>query len=655
MRENWQESVYSDGTAQFVSCPQPRMGQDVTISVRFYDDAPIDGVLLWTRQNGALVLREMKETKREKGLVYYSAKVQVQEKRLEYRFFLLGKERTWYYNQRGVTTYMPDQQESFVLLTDYRQPQWVKSAVFYQIFPERFAAGDPANAVRSGEYTYDGHPAIHRDNWEDEPLPYDQGYCLDFHGGDLTGIKEKIPYLKKLGVTCLYLNPIFRAPSTHKYDCIDYFHVDEHFGGDEALAELSRELHANGMKLILDISINHTGTAHRWFNRDGLFFDKSVGAYNNPDSEERGYYFFRDKDTAQPDPESLHPNAIAGEYSNEYKGWWDIPSLPVLNYTSQSLRRVLYEAEDSVLKKWLKPPYEIDGWRFDVADVMARNNEVQLAEQVWPQICENIRSVKGKGTDYILAEDWDECSHMLQGDAWDSPMNYYGCCRPIRGFYGQGDYYYRASHALMARGYKMQAEDIKEQIQSYLSHLPYVMQQNQFNLLNSHDIPRLHNDPSLTEGDVRGAIYLMFMLIGAPSVYYGDEAGIDGWESSIEGCRFPMPWSKDIESTSQYDLYHSLMMLRKEHKAMTEGGQKFLYAKGNVLALARFNEEETIVALCSSSDHEEEVVLRTDLLGCSGISADTDLLGRDICVTQTGKGEVKVKLPAHEALLFMLD
>lgn len=127
---------------------------------------------------------------------------------------------------------------------------------------------------------------------------------MDFYGGDLEGIKQKIPYLKELGVTALYINPIFEAPSVHKYDCIDYFHMGRHFGGDEALAELSRALHENGMKLILDISINHTGVEHKWFNRDGVFFDKSQGAYNNPGSVERSFYFFK-------------------EGSNEYKGWVD--------------------------------------------------------------------------------------------------------------------------------------------------------------------------------------------------------------------------------------------------------------------------------------------------------------------------------------------
>ena len=142
------------------------------------------------------------------------------------------------------------------------------------------------------------------------------------------------------------------------------------------------------MKLILDVSINHTGIANKWFNRDGTFFPKNQGAYNNPDSEERSYYFFKE--------------------DNSYKAWWDVATLPTLNYTSQKLRNRLYRDSDSLVKKWLKPPYSIDGWRFDVADVMARNDEIQLHHEVWPEINASIKEENPQA--YVLAEDWTDCS-----------------------------------------------------------------------------------------------------------------------------------------------------------------------------------------------------------------------------------------------------
>ena len=348
----------------------------------------------------------------------------------------------YFYTQNGITTYVPDFTYDFVILADYVQPEWVKDAVFYQIFPERFCNGDESNDVQDGEYARDGHPTIKMKSWDDPALTYQEGFCLDFYGGDLQGITRKIPYLKELGVTALYLNPIFTAPSVHKYDCLDYFHVDPHFGGDEALAELSKALHENGMKLILDISINHTGIDHKWFNKDGIWFDKSVGAYNNPDAPERAYYFFGD--------------------NNSYLPWLGVETLPTLNYTSDALREVIYRAEDSVLKKWLKPPYSIDGWRFDVANIMGRKDELQLSHELWPEIRQSIREVNPQA--YILAEEWGDCGAYLQGSEWDAPMNYYGCGRVIRQFLGEPDLFMARNPILRQVPYKMTAEDVKNRV-----------------------------------------------------------------------------------------------------------------------------------------------------------------------------------------------
>lgn len=627
---DWKNSVYSDGTIYYVSNQRPQLGSTVHVRIRMYEDAPVQHVMLWVRQNGAQRIEEMKREETRVGLSYFGADFTMQDPRCEYRFYLICADRIWFYTQRGMQDYMPDHSHNFVLLSDYVQPAWVKSAVFYQIFPERFANGDPDNDVKDGEYEVEGHPAVHRKNWEDTPLPYEKGFCLDFHGGDLAGIEQKIPYLKKLGVTALYINPIFRAPSVHKYDCIDYFHVDEHFGGDEALVSLSKALHENGMKFILDISINHTGVSNKWFNRYGTFFDKSIGAYNNPDSEERGYYFFE-------------------KGSNRYKGWWDIENLPTLNYSSDALRNRLYRAEDSVLKKWLKPPYSIDGWRFDVADVMARNGKYQFADEVWPEIRKSIKEVNPQA--YILAEDWDECSERQQGNAWDSPMNYYGCSRVIRDFYGQPDLFLARNPVMQSSTRRLTAADVQNVILSYLSKMPYVFWQNQFNLVDSHDVPRFHNDPAITWKDVRGMAIMMFALIGCPSIYYGDEAGIDGLPQTNEGCRYPMPWSRDITHTKEYALYHRLIGIRKSSTAFTEGGMQFLYAEGQTLAFARQDDQKTFVAVISCENKEVEAALPLSVLGVTAPVSDTDLLGEKLNYKKTEEG-ILLSLSVQDAYLF---
>lgn len=623
--KNWLESVYSDGTAEFVSNPHPKLRETVKIRIRMYADAPVTHVYLRSLPNGMEYLTEMHIVKKERGLVYYEAPLKINETKVRYQFYLVCKDAIYFYTQKEITTYVPDHTYDFKLMTDYVQPEWVKEAVFYQIFPERFCNGDESNDVKTGEYSQDGFAAIQMPSWDAKPLTYRQGHCLDFFGGDLQGVTKKIPYLKELGVTAVYLNPIFIAPSVHKYDCLDYFHVDPHFGGDEALAELSAALHENGMKLILDISINHTGIDHKWFNRDCGWFDKSVGAYNNPDSQERDYYFF-------------------GK-NNSYHGWFGVDTLPTLNYTSEALRDVIYRAEDSVLKKWLKPPYNIDGWRFDVADVFARNDEVQLSHELWPEIRKSIKAENPQA--YILAEDWGDCADHMQGSEWDSPMNYYGCGRVIRQFLGEPDLFMMRNPVLRSVPYKMTAEDVKNRVMEHLAKLPYALQENQFNLFDSHDVSRLHNNPAIHPEEYRGAVIFQFLLTGAASIYYGDEAEIGGVLGTNEGCRYPMPWDKDIASCEAYKLNQTMAKTKAAHKALSSGGMKFLYAEKNVVAIARFHQDEAFVGVISTSGQDEEIRLPLGAIGAEGFKQE--LFGKTLETRKLNDNSIQLTVKAHQS------
>lgn len=619
--EQWLESVYSDGTECFVSNPQPELGETVEIQIRMYEDAPVQHVFLRSVPNGAERLTEAEKTSVRNGLAYYTARLQMTEKRMQYQFYLVSDEVIYYYNQKEITTYIPDQTYDFVLLADYVQPAWVKSAVFYQIFPERFCNGNPDNDVKDGEYQHEGNAAIQVKNWEDAPLAYEEGHALDFFGGDLEGVIQKIPYLKELGVTAVYLNPIFSAPTIHKYDCMDYFHVDSHFGGDEALAALSKALHENEMKLILDISINHTGAANKWFKR----------ACENPDAVERGYYFF-------------------DENGRDYVCWCGVKNLPTLNYLSEELREEIYRGENSVLRKWLKKPYCIDGWRFDVADVFARNNEIQLAHELWPEIRKCIREENSEA--YILAEDWGDCAGYLQGNEWDAPMNYFGCGRVIRQFIGLPDLFLERNPILKTVSYEMTAEDVKSRILQHLAKLPYVIWQNQFNLLDSHDVPRIHNYKTVNKEEYLGAVILQFMLIGTPSIYYGDEVGIEGHTKGDEGYRYPMPWSKMPElNHDMFTFYQTLANLKKENKALTEGGMKFLYAEGKILAIARFYEKNMWVAVMSVDDRTQSIRLPLKSIGAERPKKDIDLFGKKLNYKALDGKSILLEVEAHKAYL----
>lgn len=628
--EQWLESVYSDGTDVFVSNPQPSPGEWVQIQLRLYEDAPVQHVILRSVPNGAETLMDMYRYKTENGLAYYEAWIQVNEKRLPYHFYLVSNGKIYYYNQKGITAYIPDSSHDFVLLTEYRQPSWVKSAVFYQIFPERFCNGNPENDVKDGEYRYRGNYPK-KMSWNDRPLSYYEGFSMDFFGGDLEGVQEKIGYLKELGVTAVYLNPIFQAPSIHKYDCVDYYHVDPHFGGDEALANLTKALHENGMKVILDISINHTGVEHRWFNMDGVFFDKSEGGYHHPDSRERDFYFF--------EPEG-----------NGYHKWAGIDTLPTLDYRSEALRDEIFRAETAVLRKWLKPPYNIDGWRFDVADVFARNNQVQLAHELWPQIRTAIREENPDA--YILAEDWGDCTQYLQGSEWDSPMNYFGCARVLRSFLGLPDFFLCKSEVLKNISHRCSAEEVQERVMQYLAKIPYVLWQNQFNLLDSHDFARVHNYSYVNQEEYRGAVIMQFMLIGTPSVYYGDEVGIDGDIYGDEGYRHTMPWNEIPERNREtYEFYRKLMHLKQQSKVFQDGGMKFLYAKDKVVALARFYQNKAYVAVMSVSEGVQRIRLPLKAIGVLQIPGEWDVFGRRLRWESSDDKGIWLDVQPHQAYL----
>lgn len=633
MNNDWLQSVYSDTTENFVSNPCPHKGENITIRLRMAENEEIREVMLRTREFGIENRIPMKQVSLERGLKIYEAEVCVNDARFHYQFYLVTKDTIYYYTQYRITDYIPDETRDFVILADYERPTWVQNAVFYQIFPDRFYNGNPAQDVKEGEYSYQGHLAKKVLDWNTASMDYEDGYGMDFHNGDLDGVIQKLDYLQDLGINAIYLNPIFTSPSVHKYDSLDYFQIDPHLGGDAALQRLAEEAHKRGMHVMLDISINHTSSAAKWFNKENEFYGREEGAFQNPNSELREFYFF--------------------DENNDYDTWCGVPTMPKLNYSSQKLRNVIYRDEQSVLKKWVKEPYKIDGWRFDVADCLARNKVTDVHREVLKEIRENLKAERADL--YLLAEDWADCSEDLQGDSWDSTMNYFGCTRPVRNFIGDCDLFHARDEILKQMEQKMTAKQLSERICQFYGILPGVIQHQMFNLLDSHDVIRFYSNQSVSQDACRGAVILLFTLPGVPSVYYGDEILLDGSTEFTEGCRNPFDWEweKKEDVRINREFYQKLIALRKSSKALQQGGFQVISEEGYLFAYARFTTEEVLFVICSMEEEDKELEIVLSHFGIQEVSIIEDYLGTPVSYQLCGQ-HMRLQCPAGKSMLLQI-
>lgn len=610
----WKDSLYTDGTKEFVSNPLPKMGETVTVYLRMWEDAPVDYVFLRTKKEGLEYLQEMELSYASHGLAYYCCDLEILEERTRYYFYVVSGANIYYYNQLGVQDYFVDEIYSFCILANYEQPSWVKNCVFYQIYPDRFCNGNPDCTVMEGEYKFLGFPTQQITDWSKEPKEFSEAHCVDFYGGDLCGIEKKIPYLKELGIDAVYLTPIFKGETTHKYDCNDYYQVDEHLGGNKALISLSKSLHENKMRLVLDISINHTGTKHWWF-------------YENKD-----FYYF--------------------EEDGSYACYYGVTSLPKLNFGSEKLRDYIYAEKDSVLRTWLREPYSIDGWRFDVGSTVGEYKTDHFGQKIWPEIRKAIKEENPQA--YVMAEDWNDSYEFLQGNQWDGIMNFIGCGRPVREYVGQLDFRMQKKRGLSYVAPNTCADALAFRIMSFYGKLPYVIWENQFNMLDCHDVSRLHNDPSISFGQYKIAVYLQYTLPGCVCLYYGDEVGIGGRLETTEGCRYPMDWSCELENNPYFRLYTKLNQCKHAHESLRSGGFKILLLRGNIFVAARFTKEEVILLMTSMENREQEVCIDLSVFGNQWTMPQKSLFGEPMKVCYIGK-KAYVTLLGYSAYLAKLD
>lgn len=480
--------------------------------------------------------------------------------------------------------------------TNFKVPEYAPDIVYYYIFPERFRNGNRANDPKPGVDKYQHHSIELHKNWNERPFKPKSGdgsddvYSNDFFGGDLAGVIEKLDYIKSVGANTIYMTPIFRAPSNHKYDTSDYTQIDPHFGVEADFVRLTTEAAKRGIRVVLDTSLNHVGADSRYFDRFDNFSKSDVGAFAgghvNPASPYADWFTF-DATKSRPD--------------QQFKGWTGIADLPEINKSSPSFRAFAYGNSDSVMKHWIDRG--ATGWRMDVAP--------WVPDDFWREWRTAIKTHRPDAI--IVAEAWFDSSKYLLGDMFDSTMNYI-FRNTVQEYAIGGD----------ARKLYKNLELIREQ---YPPQAQYAL----MNLLSSHDQARaLHHfgyrdesasDEAISVAKQRLQLATLFQMVfpGSPTIYYGDEVGVTGGEDPYNRATYPWADLGGKPDGALLDEFKRLTKLRNDHAVLRRGSLDApIYIDENVIVLLRkWGDEVALIALNNAANPKTITLNSPTLVGAS--------------------------------------
>lgn len=619
-------ALFCDGTEGYVYPPEPKENELVTFRFRTAKD-DVDRVGLVTSADTYVMEKECTQGEFD----YYTFETRLGEEPFRYCFEVQSGTEKYYYGRCGISREILEYY-NFVVVPGFSTPDWAKGAVMYQIFTDRFYNGDKSNDVETNEYYYIGDYSQRVTNWD--KYPANMG-VREFYGGDLQGVMDKLDYLQDLGVEVVYFNPLFVSPSNHKYDIQDYDYIDPHYGkivddGGEVLPngvtdnsqatkykkrttglknleasnglfiKLVEELHRRGMKVILDGVFNHCGSFNKWMDRERIYEgeeDYEPGAYVSADSPYRSYFrFFKEGLENWP-------------YNGNYDGWWGHDTLPKLNYEDS------VKLENYILyigRKWVSPPYNVDGWRLDVAADLGRSNEYN--HEFWQKFRRAVKDANPNAL--ILAEHYGDPSDWLKGDEWDTVMNYDAFMEPVTWFLTGME-----KHSDEAR------EELLGNIDNFIGSMAHHMSnmltpslQVAMNELSNHDHSRFltrtnhmvgrveHLGPEaaneyVNKAVMREAVVMQMTWVGAPTVYYGDEAGVCGFTDPDN--RRTYPWGHEDQELIAF--HKEAIRIHKEHPALKTGSLKILGGEENILSYARFKGHDRIIVVINNRSERAEV------------------------------------------------
>ena len=623
------EALFSDGTGQYLVPAEPKEFDNVTIRFRTAkDDVDFVRVISGTR---AFVMR--KSFTRD-AFDYYELTWQLADQPLRYHFEVNGREphgrsEVCYYNRMGVSERIVEEY-AFTIVPGFVTPNWAKGAVMYQIFVDRFCNGDRTNDVETGEYIYIGEPCSRVTDWGKYPAYMG---VREFYGGDLQGVLNKLDYLQELGVEVVYFNPLFVSPSNHKYDIQDYDYIDPHFGkivadGGELLPEgekenryatkyrqrvsvkenleesnqlfirLVEEMHKRGMKVIIDGVFNHCGSFNKWMDRERIYEgskEYEPGAYVSADSPYRSFFQFRD--------------AFRWPYNDSYDGWWGHETLPKLNYeNSDTLEQYIL----NIGTKWVSAPYHADGWRLDVAADLG--NSSSYNHTFWKKFRKAVKEANADAL--ILAEHYGNPKEWLQGDEWDTVMNYDAFMEPLTWYLTGMEKHSDGQKPHLCGNAEFFVDAMKRQMLNLYT--PSLL--TSMNELSNHDHSRFLTrtnrmvgrvshlgyeaaERNIDEAVMREAVAMQMTWIGAPTVYYGDEAGVCGFTDPDN--RRTYPWGK--ENKGLLNFHKAAIRIHKESSALRYGSLEILCGMNNIVSYARFDAHEKIVIVVNHGNEKSDV------------------------------------------------
>lgn len=626
------EALFHDGTGGFVIPAEPALNEKITLRFRTAKD-DVDFVRVVSGGTGFV----MRKTETTGVFDFYELEWQLKEEMFSYSFEVGGKTEVCYFNRLGASK-KQEEHYDFRIMPGFSTPDWAKGAVMYQIYVDRFYNGDPYNDVESDEYIYIGEPCARVTDWNKYPAHMG---VREFYGGDLQGVLDKLDYLQELGVEVIYFNPLFVSPSNHKYDIQDYDYIDPHIGkivkdGGEILAEgdkdnrnatkyqmrvtdmknleasnqlfirLVEEMHRRGMKVILDGVFNHCGSFNKWLDRERIYEGKEgyeAGAFVSEDSPYRNYFRFM--------------NEHSWPYNEHYDGWWGHYTLPKLNYEAS---KTLEEHILSIGRKWVSEPYNVDGWRLDVAADLGHSSEYN--HEFWKKFRKAVKEANPEAI--ILAEHYGDPRSWLSGDEWDTVMNYDAFMEPVTWFLTGMEKHSDEACADLCGNAEHFIHCMKYHMANMLTPSLYVA----MNELSNHDHSRFLTrtnricgrvnwlgaeaaNQGVKESVMREAVVMQMTWPGAPTIYYGDEAGVCGFTDPDN--RRTYPWGN--ENRELLSFHKDIVRIHKENEGLRYGSLEILLGDYQLLSYGRFTETEQYLVVINNGDEFREVHIPVWRLG----------------------------------------